>query len=475
MFEPASQDRVVVRFAGAEAGTQPLTWGQKAILQDMRASGGQFSMGARLELPEGSTVEDAAARLSGLVGRHAALRMRLRTDHAGRLYQEIAGPGQIALDMVAIPDDTDRAGAARFAADLMDTWPLARFDFHHDWPLRMVLLRHRGACRYLVWALSHLVADGGANRLLLEDMKAAGTAGGAAREPRRPQLPDIARSEQAPQLRQLSSRAMRYWESQLRHIPAQTFGEPAASQGQAGPRYWQARFSSAAAHLAMLAIARRTGTDASRVTLAVIATAIGRATGVQPLAIKVMVNNRFRPGLADVIAPIAQNSVVTIDATDTTVDEVVTRARGASLTAGMRAYYDPDELGEVMARLDAERGYPAQVTCRVNDQRAMVMRAGQAAGPAEVTPEQVAHGLAETSLTWLGPREHMHEQANILVENRPGVVSLHMMWDGWSLTDGQVETLLRGVEEVAVEAAFDPSAPTKVLPARATRGVAPPG
>ncbi len=61
----------------------------------------------------------------------------------------------------------------------------------------------------------------------------------------------------------------------------------------------------------------------------------------------------------------------------------------------------------------------------------------------------------------------MHEQANILVENRPDVVSLHMMWDRWSLTDGQVEALLRGVEEVAVEAAFDPAAPTKVSPARA--------
>jgi hypothetical protein len=41
----------------------------------------------------------------------------------------------------------------------------------------------------------------------------------------------------------------------------------------------------------------------------------------------------------------------------------------------------------------------------------------------------------------------MHEQANILVENRPDVVSLHMMWDGWCLTNGQVEALLRGVEE----------------------------
>jgi hypothetical protein len=39
-----------------------------------------------------------------------------------------------------------------------------------------------------------------------------------------------------------------------------------------------------------------------------------------------------------------------------------------------------------------------------------------------------------------------------------------MMWDLWSLTNWQVEALLRGVEEVAVEAAFDPAAPTKVSP-----------
>jgi hypothetical protein len=55
--------------------------------------------------------------------------------------------------------------------------------------------------------------------------------------------------------------------------------------------------------------------------------------------------------------------VVTIDVGDASIDEVVARARGAALTAGMRAYCDPDELSELTARLDAERGYPAAVTC----------------------------------------------------------------------------------------------------------------
>ena len=446
-----------------------MTWGQKAIFQDMQDSGNQFSMGGRLDLPEGSTVEDAAARLSGLMVRHAALRMRLRIDSAGRLGQEVAGSGQTGLDILAAPDDAERADVARYAAHLMDTWPLTRFDFHRDWPLRMAVVRQRDVCLHLVWVLSHLVADGGAHVLLLADLMAADATGAAISGQRHPDILDIARDEREPQLRQLSSRAMRHWESKLTDIPAQTFAESARAPGQAGQRYWQARFRSPAAHLAMLAIVRRTGTDASRVALAVIATAIGRATGVHPLTIKVMVNNRFRPGLANVIAPIAQNSVITIDVADTTVDEVVARTRGASLTAGMRAYYDPEELAEVMARLDAERGYRATVTCRVNDQRAMIMRADEQASVGEVIPEQVRQRQAETSLTWLGRRDNMHEQVNILIENRPGVVSLHMMWDRWCLADGQVEALLRGVEEVAVEAAFDPTAPTRVSATTAAR------
>jgi hypothetical protein len=298
--------------------------------------------------------------------------------------------------------------------------------------------------------------------LLFNDLLADEVAGGTIRDSRHPDIIDIARTEQQPQSRQLSSRAMRYWKSRLIDLPAQTFAESAVLAAQPGERYRQARFRSQAAHLAMLAVAGRTGTDLSRVTLAVIATAIGRVIEAPRLTLKVMVNNRFRPGLADVIAPIAQNSAVTIDVADTTVDEVIARTRGDSLAAGMRAYYDPDELAEVAGRLDAERGYPARITCRVNDQRAMTMRADQDGRGGEVTPRQLDQKLAETSLTWLGRRDNMHEQVNILIEPRSEVVSLHMMWDRWCLSEEQVASILRGVEEVAIEAAFDPAAPTKV-------------
>jgi len=462
MFEGLSWQRIAVPFTGGQAGTEPVTWGQKAIWQDMQASGSQFSMPSMMGLPEGSTVEYATGLLSDVTGRYAALRSRLRTDSAGRLSQEVTGSGQTHLDIFTIPDDTDRADVARYARELYDTWPLTRFDFSIDWPLRMALLRHRGDCVYLVWILSHMVADGAALVLLLEDM-----IGRATDDPPGSQFSDVARAEQTPQLRQLSRRAMRYWESQLRPIPSLTFGEPAE---QPGPRYHQVQFRSSAAHLAMTAIAKRTETDASRVLLALVATAIGRATGVHPLTFQVMINNRFRPGLADVMAVIAQNAVLTLDVTGATIDEVVTQARSASLSAGMRAYYDPDDLNEVIARLDAERGFPARVSCRFNDQRPMIRRAEEEAEPGEVTPELIRQRVAMSTLTWLSPLDNLHTQANIVAENRPGVVALHLQVDLWCMTREQAEAIVRGVEEVAVEAAFDPAAPTKVLKPTAQPG-----
>ncbi len=385
MFEQIRRDRLDVKFTGAEAGIEPLSWGQKTILQDMRANGTQFSMSGRTHLAQGCGLDDAAARLSYVMSRYAALRMRLTTDDAGRPCQRIAGSGQLDLEIQTIPDDADEADITRYLDDLLDTWQLEPFDLERDWPLRMAVLSHRGAYKHLAWELSHLAVDGAGHLLLLADLMPGGLERHAAGGSPSQQITDVARSEQGPQLRQLSSRTMRYWESQLSRIPDLTFGQPAQATGEAGRRYWRVECVSPAAHLAMLAIAERTGTDTSRVALAVIATAIGRATGTHALTLNVMVHNRFRPGLADVMAPLAQNSVVSIDVADTSVDEVVVRARGASLTAGMRAYYDPDDLSEVAARLDAGRGHPARISCRVNDQRAMARHPAGGDGPGGVT------------------------------------------------------------------------------------------
>src|SRR5579859_4209412 len=100
MLDGIDRDKMFVQFAATEAGTEPLTWGQKAIFQDMQESGGQFSMRGRVDLPAAGTMADAAARVNGLLVRHASLRMRLGTGQAGRPCQEVAGSGQFGLDIL---------------------------------------------------------------------------------------------------------------------------------------------------------------------------------------------------------------------------------------------------------------------------------------------------------------------------------------------------------------------------------------
>jgi hypothetical protein len=471
MLERASQDRISVPFAGP-AGTAPLTWGQKAILIRMREAGwresgwrreGTFgrlsalSVGFYTMEPEGTSVEDVAAQISDMLSRHAALRLRLGTDSGGRPCQLVSGSGQIALDIVTVPDAADPADVTKYADELWFSRMFAPVDLDRDLPTQMAVIRHREVTRCRVWTIQGVAVDGeAATRLAFGDV-----AGRRLADPQAASILDLARREQTAALRQVSDRAMRYWESQLRHIPPLTFGEPAHPDGRLGERYWHAEFSSPAAHLAILAIAGRTRTDTSRVLVAIIAIATGRATGIGRLTTRVFVNNRFRPGYAEIIAPLNQASVVTIDLADATVDEVVARTRRAMLPAGLHGYYDPEQLQEIRTRLDAERGYPAWVTCQISDGRLRTKPTAQAAAHSgQVTMEQIRRKLPATTMSWNGTIDVFPDQARFTVRNWPETIAFNLIFDMACFTEAQVEALLRGIEEVAVAAAFDPAVPT---------------
>ena len=473
MLERASHDRVDVPFAGP-AGTAPLTWGQKAILIRMREAGWResgwrregtfgrlaaFSAGFYTAEPEGTAVEDVAAQISDMMGRHAALRLRLGTGADGQPCQLVSGSGQIPLDIVTVPDAEDPASVTKYANDLWFSRMFAPVDLDRDLPVHMAVIRHRGVIRCRVWTIHNIAVDGEAATLLAF----GDTAGRRRGDPGVASVLDLARREQTSALRQVSDRAMRYWESHLRDIPPLTFGEPAHPDGRLGERFWHGEFSSAAAHLAILAIAGRTRTDTSRVLLAIMAIAIGRATGVSQLTTRVFVNNRFRPGLAEIVAPLNQASVVTIDLADATVDEVVARTRRAMLPAGLYGYYNPDQLQELRGRLDAERGYPGWVTCVISDGRLRTKPTAQAAARGDqVTTEQIRRKLPETTISWNGTIDVSPDQARFTVDNRPETIFINLIFDMTRFTEGQVEALARGIEEVAVAAAFDPAVPTAI-------------
>ncbi len=464
MLEQTIWEEVPVPFADPYTDTGSLTWGQQAIWQDMRASGLSLSLSAVHELPDGTTVESVAAQLASLVSRYPALRVRFGTDAQGTPCQVVHSSGEAVVDVVSIPGDTDDDDAVKYALEVMRERRDAPVDPYRDWLLRLSLISRRGALLYQVCTVSGLVADGVAFARLFNDLDPASAPGrGEVTRPCPTGILDLARRERTEPLRRVSDRAMRYWERQLRSAPALTFGEPTHPEGRQGRRYWHGRFSSPATYLATLAIAERTRIDTSSVLHAIIATAIARATDVNPLTTKINVSNRYRPGYSEIIAPISQNSVVTIDAADASLDEVVARARKALLAGGVFGYYDPQQLGEVTARVAAERGQPTRITCLINDARVAALRpAGEEAARAPVTTEQMRGKLPESFLVWDGTLDNFHGQAWISVLDYPETIWLQVIFDMACFTKAQAEALLRGVEEVAVEAAFDPGAPTRV-------------
>ncbi|MEO6503605.1 MAG: condensation domain-containing protein [Jatrophihabitantaceae bacterium] len=452
--------RFVVPFSSTVSGPAPLTWGEKAVLQDIRETGFSLNASGAQIVAEGATVESVAARLSRLVSRYPALRVRLDTDAQGRDGQVVGSSGEIAVEVLDFGEDDDPHDIAKFTDQLWLDWLLTPFDHYRDLPVRLGVVRRSGEALYQVQTFNHLVIDGAALTFLMSELGRGEPLEDSLEPPKGMHIMELAQHEQTPQVRKASDRSLRYWETHLRDIPPRTFGESIHPDGRQGKRFWHARFGSPAAHLAMLAIARRTGMDTSRVLFGIIATALGRAAGLSSLTAKVISSNRFRPGLAEVIAPIAQNSLVTLDLTDATVDEIVARGRRALLAGGMHAYYEPDQLTELMARLDAERGYQAQVSCRINDRRmANRQLVDELARTIEVTAEQIEQKRGETWFSWDGTLDHLHEQAFITVEDYGDTVHLQLIFDMACFTEEQIEAFAHGVEQVAIEAAFDPDAP----------------
>lgn len=460
MPEHVPDHEIRVPFSGTGAGTAPLTWGQKAILKDMRETGWTHNASGAHIVPEGLTVEAIAAEWGHLMSTFPALRMRLGLDEQGRPCQVITEAGEISLGIFDVADDAD---PGEKSYHLWYDWLLTPFDLYQDWSMRMGVVRHRGVPAWRPWTINHVVVDGSSISLLMAEIGLGGETVKSTGDPRTIGVLELGHREQTPAVRRISDRAMGYWEARLRSIPPLTFGEPTHPEGRQGKRYWHGTCGSPAAYLAMLAIARRTKSDTSRVLQAIIATAIARVTEITSLTAKVIVSNRFRPGLAETIAALSQDSLLTINVADATLDEVIFRARQASMVAAKYAYYDPDQLDALTARLDRERGYPARVSCRLNDRRMHTRRdADEAARDCEVTMEQIEQLLPKSFISWDGTVDHLPEQAFITVEDHEETVYLQVIFDMACFTEAEVEALLRGVEEVAIEAAFDPGASTRI-------------
>ncbi|BCB76943.1 hypothetical protein GCM10022251_76120 [Phytohabitans flavus] len=442
-------DQVVVGFSGDGAGAGELSWGQMDIWQAMVRQKSWLPNGVWIPLPAGTTVEELADRLRYVMSRYPAARTRLAFEPDGAPRQVVAASGEIALEVV----DAGDADPEQVADELRLRYQHAPYDFTADWPIRMGAVRTHDVLTHLVMVMCHLVADGLGARVLFDELDVRSTAAVPAAQPL-----EQARWQSSPAGQRQNTSALRHWEGVLRTMPLRQFPE---SRDRRQPRHWRGEFVSYALGPALDAVRARTGAAAAPALLGLFAVALARVTGINPVAVRPMVHNRFRPGLDRVVCMLAQYGVCLLDVAGISLAEAVDRAQRTSLTSYKNAYYNPVELDDLVRRVVAERGGELELPCYFND-RTMLAQP-DASAPAPAVP-QLRDAVARGTFRWTTRQDIPFEPLIVHVDDVPGAIQATMFMDTHVISPADGEALLRGWEAAAVQAALDPAAPTAPPP-----------
>ncbi|WP_075264121.1 condensation domain-containing protein [Streptomyces sp. Tue 6075] len=454
-----TRDRVTVRFDGPATGRGPATWGQTAIrraLGRLEPDDHQFNIDWGGPVEPGLPVETACDVLRGLLYVHDSLRTLLHEDGDGRYVQELHATGE--LDVLVADAETDDVESV--AAELRHRLGGLRFDYAREWPLRVALVTRGGLVRHVVVVLSHTAVDGWGLPRLVEDITAlvAGADPATLRAGRRLSGPmEEAAQQRTPSALRREASARDFVLRNLAAAPTRMYQAPG------GGGYRRAVLRCPGLAEAAEACAARLRAASATVLLAAACAAVAASARRSDCVLQVMVNNRFVPGLADLVAPVALEGVLYVPDCREPFDDLVRSVWKASVNTYRFAYYDKDRLTEQSATVPA-----ADTTCWYNDRR------GVAAATAADTPDGAAPpgGTARDGLTWSAQEG---EQGGITfalhVLDAPGALDLSLTADTAAMPPSVMEELLRQMAALVHEHAAG-AFPDRPRPARAGRGAA---
>ncbi|WP_370354775.1 condensation domain-containing protein [Catenulispora sp. EB89] len=451
----ASTQTIDVPFSGDDAGSGGLNWGQQHIFGAIRNLGSSMNMCALRELPPTATVEDFADELRFYLNRFQAMRTLLRFEAGRPPIQVVHASGTAPLRILDIDPAADLDAAL---AALVAEHEERNFDDEHEYPIRMVLIRRAGVLTHLLTVLNHFATDGAGAFAMYEDFLHRDPVTGQARGPVPTHPLDLTVQQATPAGRRQSDASLRYWERQLAALPRR---RPTAAVPETGSRYRRATLRSVPLLLGATRIAHRLDCDVSAVVLGLFATALARLTGEQPTAAQMLVSNRFRPGMADIVGNVSQSGLFVVDVADTTVDDVIERAQRAVTRTYKYAYFDLEQWKTLLAAVERERGEELAL-CYYNDRPSQ--RSGTAPGPEPSVEAVTAAAATPAPVVW-STLPFFNERLMVTIDNVPDdddAVTVLVSADTWHVTSEDMETLARTMESLAVAAACDPATATGV-------------
>ncbi|MEV4481424.1 condensation domain-containing protein [Micromonospora coxensis] len=443
--EWASESLVHADFAGDGAGTAPLTWAQQVLWRSITRFGSNHRfLNLRRTVPvsarAGVDVPAAARAVGELVGRHSALRTRLRGAD-GEPRQETAAAGVLPL-LVCAGDGDASAAAGQAAGRLGDV----AFDHAEEWPLRVALVTVDDRVRQIVVVFSHTTVDAHAAEVVLRDLRLI-LLRGALSTPAGPQSADVARRQHGADRRR-SERSVAYWLREFPRLP----DRPLIPTGPGlDPPLRRGVLVSSALDTAARLIAARQRVSVSAVLLAGYAALAARDTDGDLCGLFPMAHNRFRTEYADAVANLGQIGFCVVDLSGRPdFDELVSRVWAASLDGLRHAYYEPPALRHGFEARGVDLDTAFLPYHYFNDVR---LAAGGVAPAPRATPDELRAAMDASTFSWTAGLEKAAWHLLAHVVDEPAGVGVTLTADTRHLPMDAVEPFLRGMEELLVEAA----------------------
>ena len=453
-----------MEFCGGGAGTFRLTWAQedfwRKVIRRYGDESRYFNIAMVVDLAGGAVpdraVSDQAAVIAALrqlVARNQVLRTHFLEGPDGP-RQRIEGSGTFVVRIRRSTPEACRPDADALAAELA----AAAFDHGAEWGIRLGLVCAGRSPVHLVFAISHLLADGSGVRALVEDffdlMRVQAT-GGCLTD--RWQPADQAVREQSGGSGRRNQAAIRYWRRQLERIPPSMFAFPAKPPEQ--PRFHSMCFESRALAVAAARLASRCQVSVPSVVLAGAALGLCAVTGQLTCVLMPVCGNRHDSGLRGMVGLTAQHGLLVIDlAGISTVAEAVRAAHRAATAAYFYGYCDPVAVQDLIDEVETARGVRFDLSLLYNDLTAFLDEPADTgpAGQALELPEADARGLlAESTLildsdVWQGQIPTMY----LATEQHQDFCRLRLVADSACLPARTTQALLRGIERTLLDAAY---------------------
>jgi hypothetical protein len=461
-------DRMYVKYSGERDGEAPPTLGQLDALdwtQDPALS--YFNVvDMILTLPPGCTLEDIRESFAVVMARHESLRTTFPPGDPPR--QQVARSGELPIDVYAADEsivDLTPAEGIPYAPDAMRpnvaTALVARlraepFDIRGDQLLRAAVAVSDGLPRAAVIACSHLIADVGSMMVIgreFTDLAADPTrrlVGPLGHQPL-----DQAAAECSPSGRRKGEATLRFWESHLRRMPQCTYPVPGSPAGSGEPLSgW---LVSTAINLALPSVMARTGASPSMVFSAAMLGVLSHRTRNTNCALWTISGNRTGRHLHDYVGTIAQASLLAVDASTRSFDELVRRAGTATLLSARYGGFHHPSQRRMLRELGHLRGVHFHHDAFFNNLAVHYADADAGLSTSAGSADTAAAALSETFVAWWKPTSSYNQTLlEFHLLRTPEGISVGL-WtcDTTRVPPAEIESLLRGIERLIVAAASD--------------------